>query len=257
MTGEGQIEYAKHVSHNYENFIAYCPYCDYRNIFNRREDLSDCNPVASQEVSCFNQECQRIFLIGGDLGDSAYGYLLYDCHGLLQEKRYMYCILNITQAYEVFFSTYLRVELLYRPYAKNHFSEPDSLEILNRLSQKLYQSVSDYTFANLRRIFIRRILYGTPLDSLHESEEEIKHLRTYKKTVSNSNIQRHTKEPLTILLQELNRCRIAELRNKVIHQHAYRPSSEDVKVFFDEACHLILSLEEKLDINDDLNWYCK
>lgn len=125
-------------SHNYENFIAECPYCSQRNIFNRRDDLQDFSPITGRLVICLNKECRKKFYIGGDLSQTAYGYLLYDCHELLQEKRYMYCILNITQAYEVFFSTYLQIEILYKSFALEEKNNPyqDNLYMLNDLSKQ-------------------------------------------------------------------------------------------------------------------------
>jgi hypothetical protein len=98
-------------------FEAECPYCSHWNIFNRISDLNDTQPIAFKTVACTS--CHKRFTINGDHINAAYETLIFDCYKLMSLKRYSYCILNLVQAYEAFFSQYLRVELLYKPFARS------------------------------------------------------------------------------------------------------------------------------------------
>jgi hypothetical protein len=119
-----EIPYATEKECTYENFIARCPLCGFRNIFNRVTDLQDTEPIRFREVVCLNDRCKQKFNINGDLVSPAFRMLVFDCYPLKEEKKYSYCILNLAQAYEVFFSLYLRVELLFRPFSQDPDQKP-------------------------------------------------------------------------------------------------------------------------------------
>ncbi len=87
---------------SYENFVAECPWCGQESIFNRATDLKDLTPIAFRTVSCLRQECGKPFNINDDSVNSAHEMLIFDCHGLLQLKHYMNCILTLAQAHEAF-----------------------------------------------------------------------------------------------------------------------------------------------------------
>ncbi len=74
-------------------------------------------------VYCSDTRCSKPFHISGDLVSAAYEMLIFDCYDLKEEKKYGYCIRNLAQAWESFFSLYLRVSLLYRPFARSDFEE--------------------------------------------------------------------------------------------------------------------------------------
>src|SRR5690349_9162011 len=102
------VPYATKKETYYETFEAECPACGHWNIFNRVSDFKTVEPIAFKTVICL--DCQNDFNINGDQINSAYEMLIFDCYKLKSIKRYSYCILNLAQAYEVFFSQYLRVE---------------------------------------------------------------------------------------------------------------------------------------------------
>ena len=119
------IPYATEMKPSYENFVAVCPICDFRNIFSRVSDLKEREPIAFKQVAC--EDCGKPFNINNDSINAAYEMLVYDCYDLMEEKHYSYCILNLAQAYEVFFSHYLRVELLYKPFSLR--DDPDLVQL--------------------------------------------------------------------------------------------------------------------------------
>jgi hypothetical protein len=124
-----EIPYWENKRTSYENFVAQCRWCGEDSIFNRVSDLTDTSAIAFLMVSCLSPSCGEPFNINGDLVDSAHEMLVLDCHELLRQKHYMSCIMTLAQAYEVFFSLLLRVELVYKPFAAD---PEEDIEHLNR-----------------------------------------------------------------------------------------------------------------------------
>src|SRR5260221_158441 len=106
------IPIAKNRRSSYENFVAQCPCCGKDCIFNRASDLHTLEPIAGLDVSCQSDDCRKPFRSVGDSVNSAHEMLILDCYELIEAKHYMAVILSLTQAYEVFFSLFFRVELL-------------------------------------------------------------------------------------------------------------------------------------------------
>jgi hypothetical protein len=151
------IPIAKNKRTSYENLVAECPYCGYDSIFNRASDLHTFEPIAGLDVTCQSEDCQRPFRIVGDSVNSAHEMLIFDCYELIGNKHYMACILNLAQAYEVFFSLFFRVELLYKPFAcdPNH-----QMSDLNQLLVDLQQRIVQYSFSRMRALFLSFIVTG-------------------------------------------------------------------------------------------------
>ena len=86
----------------YENIVVdmSCPMCNDEISFNRASDLQTFEPVAGANVSCYR--CSGEFWINGDSINERHNALLFDCNEHLFAKRYMNCILNVSQAYEMF-----------------------------------------------------------------------------------------------------------------------------------------------------------
>ena len=246
----------KHTS--YENFEAECPYCGYWNIFNRASDLKDFVPIDFRRVYCLNGNCTKEFNINGDHVNAVYEMLVYDCHKLKQDKRYAYCILNLAQAYETFFSQYLRVELLFKPFARDG---EDNLYQLNELAQQLYDYTKKYAFAQIRDIFLNRAVLCQKVNSLEDATLIIKQLKPQKKrplpnAPSDIIIAELSDKHLSTLLRAVKHSKIAELRNQVVHKYAYRPKLEEVEDAIEETRKTLFPLGAHLDIHiDEINWY--
>jgi hypothetical protein len=250
------VPYATEKDASYENFLAKCPSCGYTNIFNRVTDLKDTSPIAFKIVHCFNVSCKKPFKIGGDSVNSAYEMLIFDCYVLMKEKRYCYCILNLAQAFEVFFSQYLRVELLYKPFAKDAANDMDNIEHLNSLSQLLYEKIKRYAYNDMRNIFIRRALLSQPIPSLKLAETVIENIDTFVKAPKNSDIDKTADAKFLMLLRALKDTKVGELRNKVVHKAAYRPNLKEVEACLKETRGILLPLAVQLEVQfDDVNWY--
>jgi hypothetical protein len=141
----------------YENFVAECPWCGKESIFNRASDLRTFEPIAGRDVSCQSVDCGKPFRIVGDSVNNRHEMLIFDCYELIERKHYMNCILSLAQAYEVFFSLYFRVELLYKPFGADRDQE---LADLNRISEGLHDKIKEHTFTPMRALFLQYTVNG-------------------------------------------------------------------------------------------------
>ena len=92
--------------------------------------------------------------------------MITDCQELLERKHYMNCVLNLAQAYELFFSLYFRVELLFRPFAADR---NQSIDDLNRLTNELFDNIKKHTFAPMRSLFLQYVVKGQSPKDLTEA----------------------------------------------------------------------------------------
>jgi hypothetical protein len=239
----------------YENFISRCPSCGFENVFNRASDLKDLTPIAHKQVNCLNPDCSQPFNINGDSVNSAYEMLIYDCYELRRAKHYMYCILNLAQAHEVFFSQYLRVELLYRPFALD--SDQD-IEQLNQLAKLLYEKVKKQAFVSMRNQFFYQVLQQRQISSLKEAEKNINTLPERASEPSDNDLKSIADQELSELLLRLKSSKVGELRNGIVHQRAYRPTLEEVNDTLKDTREILFPLASMLKIQgEDLNWYMR
>ena len=247
-----QMPYATEKRTSYENFAAVCPCCGKCSIFNRVSDLKECDPIAFKTVQCLSPSCSKPFNINGDSVNAAHEMLVFDCHELLRQKHYMNCIITLAQAHEVFFSLFLRVELLYKPFAKDDGRDIDRL---NRLSEQLAEKVKNHTFAPMRALFLRQLVSGPRLASLSEAEAAILRLPERPTDPADSDLEKVGDPALVDLLKALKRTTIHEVRNRVVHKRAYRPSRDEAKSAFKSARKLLFPLTHRLGLHDEINWY--
>jgi hypothetical protein len=186
--------------------------------------------------------------------------LILDCHELKKEKRYCYCILNLAQAFEMFFSLYLRVHLLYRPFARHQLEDTDGddLEQLNDLASMLYKATQDCAFAKLRNVFLNCVLTYQNVAFPGAAESIILTLPKLMQVPSDKLIDACSNPKLAALLKRVKDSKIGELRNKVVHQRGYRPTLAEVDTALKETRSIIFPLCRLLGIQgDDINWYMR
>ncbi|HLB48597.1 MAG TPA: hypothetical protein VJL59_16445 [Anaerolineales bacterium] len=234
--------------------MAQCPWCEQESIFNRATDLKDLSPIAFRTVSCLNPGCGKPFNINGDSVNSAHEMLVFDCYELLQLKHYMNCILTLAQAYEVFFSLFLRVELLYKPFARDIRKD---INHLNWLAEQFSEKVKGHTFAPMRALFLRQFIAGPRPANLAEAEAAIAGLKDHPSDPKDAEIEALGDKQLVALLKGVKSTTINTLRNRVVHKQAYRPTWEEAEAVLDEACSLLFPLTSRLDLHDDINWYMR
>jgi len=240
---------------SYENFVAECPWCGRDSIFNRASDLCTFEPIDGRDVACLSAGCGRLFRIGGDRVNNAHETLVFDCYELIERKHYMTCILNLPQAYEVFFSLFFRVELLYKPFAADL---DRGIDELNRLAGVLEDRLKDNAFACMRALFLHHIVAAHSPKNLAEAEKMVMALPTRRKDCQDpedSEIDSLTDAKLVPLLKSLKATDIHKCRNKVVHKGAFRPTADEVKKYLEETESILFPLTDHLDLDDDINRY--
>jgi hypothetical protein len=251
-----EVPYCTEYQGKYETFEAVCPHCGHRNVFNRASDLGDLRGISHKQVTCLAGPCGQPFIIGGDLVDPPHLLLLYDCGDLLERKQYAYCILNAAQSFELFFSLFLRVELGYKPFARE--SERPPISRLNALLEQLFGTVERYTYAPLRNIFLRLVLAGTRPGSLAAAASVVSSLPALRDQVPDADISVHAVSPVRDLLLQLNQSSVHRARNRVVHKDAYRPTREEAVAALREAESILGPLGvHLLLLTLDFNWHVK
>ena len=237
-------------SSGYENIVTNCPICDQEVVFNRASDLCILEPISGTNVSC--QECGKEFWLNGDSVNERHESILFDCQDLLSSKKYMNCILLTCQAYEMFFSLYLRVYLLYVPFG-NSTRDSNSLERLNELSKKLKQKTKGFAFEKMRGSFFQLIVGGKLPSTLDEAEICLNGLGST--LPKDDALKSLTDKKLTNLLVCVKKTKINQLRNKVAHKIGYRPTRIEADEAWKEAKSTLFPLTRLLRLHDEVNWY--
>lgn len=244
------IPVAEEIYTNYENFVATCPSCGHECIFNRASDLRTFEPIDGCDVPCLNEKCREPFWIDNDSANERHEMLIFDCHGLLKRKQYMNCVLNLALAYETFFSLFLRVELLYKPYAS---AGPAELDRLNLLAKKLEDKIERCTLPGMCALFLRQITERHAAANFDEAEKIIESLQP--KDPENDKIEDLSDTKLVPFLKALKSTTIHKLRNRVVHKQAYRPTREEVENALKETRAILFPLTSRLGLRDDPNLY--
>lgn len=250
------IPYVSLVEMSYENVVAICPSCGLRNTFNRASDLKDLSPIMDKEVHCLNNKCQKLFRINGDIINLPYELLIIDCDKLKAEKHYSNCILNLAQSFEMFFALYLRVEILYKPFAQE---EKYDLPRLKSAKANLTKKIKDLSFYGMRALFLNhivltRVLMKRRTASLQEAKTVLAQLTIYN---PDHEILSQVDDPkFAQLLKKISVTKINDMRNKVVHKGGYRPSLTDVESSISEAKDIIYGLLPFLgQLTDHHEWY--
>ena len=249
-----KIPVSKNKRTSYENFVAECPWCGKESIFNRASDLGTFEPIGGRDVSCQSVDCGKPFRIVGDSVNNPHEMLVFDCYELLERKHYMNCIFSLAQAYEVFFTLFFRVELLYKPFGADSDHE---LVDLNRLSKELYERIKEHTFTRLRALFLQHVVTGCSPKNLAEAAAVVAAFPERPGDPEDAAIEGFRDAKLVPLLRALKATTIHRLRNRVVHKHAYRPTLEEVVAALDETRSILFPLTSHLDLHDEINWYIR
>jgi hypothetical protein len=237
---------------SYENFAAECPYCGRESIFNRASDLRTFEPIAGRDVLCLNVDCGKPFRIVGDSVNNPHEMLIFDCYELVERKHYMNCILSLTQAYEVFFSLFFRVDLLYKPLG----ADPNlDLTEMNRLAEELQNKTKEHTFGRMRSLFLQHLVNGRSPNNLAESAAVIAALCERPGNPKDTAIENLGDAKLVPLLMALKATNIHTLRNRIVHKRAYRPTRQETEAALHETRNILFPLTDRLQLYDDINWY--
>lgn len=243
---------AETVKTSYENFTIKCPFCEKNITFNRATDLGTFEPIAGRNIKCKNTECGKEIRILNDSANSPHEKLVFDCNDLLHKEEYMRCIQNLVQSYEVFFYLFFKVELLYKPYANRQSSE---IHLLNSLSETLDNKIKKHSFSRLRSLFL---YYHIKIKSPHRLSDVQAILDVFPKELGDpkdEEIQNLKDKKLSRYLLMIKNTKIHEIRNKVSHTAAYRPTRDEAQSALKETKEIIFPLTYYLEIFENINYY--
>lgn len=248
----GDVPVAKKKYASYENFVAECPWCCKEIIFNRASDLRTFEPIGGRDVLCLSTDCRQPFRIVGDVINSPHEMLIFDCYELVERKHYMNCILSLVQAYEVFFSLFLRVELLCKPFGA---APRQKLTDLNQLSEKLHDKIKKYAFTDMRALFLEHMVNRTLPKNLTEAAAVVAKLPKHPREPKDAAIESLGDAKLVPLLKAVKATGIHTLRNRVVHKQAYRPTREEVEEAIKETRSVLFPLTHHLNLYDEVKRY--
>ncbi len=240
-----EIPKAVEINPTYENFEARCPICKHWNIFNRASEIKSFKLISELTVDCQNGKCKEKFWIDGDFINPAWQMLILDCEMLKQQKRYSYCILNLAQAFEMYFALYFRVELLYKPYGIEKSYDSNRF---HNLSDLLFDTTRKWTYFTLRNTFLNFLIQKIKCNNLAESESVIKNLQSYSLEPTNKVLKTIKDQELYNILLELKNSEVSTKRNDVVHKYAYRPKLEVVEDAVEETFRILYGLDNLLGV---------
>lgn len=151
-------------------------------------------------------------------------------------------------------SQYLRVELVFKPL----WNDQRDRNELSSLSELLWDKTRELTFPPLRKAFLRRVVDQNPAPiSFTESRSVINDLSKAKKLLipDDHEIDKLADQRLVPILKKLKASTINELRNRVVHKEAYRPSKDEAEAVLIETKSVLMPLTSVLDIQENINWY--
>lgn len=244
---------------DYENIRVTCPHCNRLVTFNRVSDLKMTGLITGKNVSCLY--CQKEFEIVHDFINHNYEKIIFYCSQLKEKKQYMQIIINLCMSYEMFFYTILRIYLTIKPLKDlNEYERIQKNKILNKI---LEDKIEKFTFNKMLNEFIKLFINieSTPICNLEDSINYINKMNGEKLGNINKQIAKISNTKLKNQLIVLNALQesgliINNLRNKVAHKYAYRPTQEQTNKEILIARSIIFSMTDILNvITDDVFRY--
>ena len=216
-------------SKDYETITARCDECGTLCTFNRVDDIGDPGPYYSgRYVAC--TACGRPFWVFGDATDPAYELLIFAAEQHMRTKHYLLCAISLAQAWEVFFATFVYSTYLYRPFyrdARYH----ERLERFDDLAEQLGDAIRKFTFDALRNVLVNTVVEGVRPRTLDESEVAIARIEAddFAQRPAKASVYEFPDPSVRAVLLQLQGLRIGELRDRVVHEDAYRPRLAEVE----------------------------
>ncbi|WP_437276050.1 hypothetical protein WME90_33035 [Sorangium sp. So ce375] len=241
---------AADIKPTYENISAICPSCKQHNVYNRASDIGHFRAISNYRVICLNGECGAFFYVVGDLINPGHEMLLLDSWSFFREKRYIQAVLSAATAYEFFFAHFLRVELLFRPNLRDIDFSVDEIQWLNDHAQLLIKKTQRHAFEDMRRLFLRVALDRHKLTSRAAAAGYIAGLPKKPGAVLRREVESIANLNRSKLLLRVVEAEIAQLRNKVVHKDALRPTRENTEQAITNAYETIFALGTHFKIGD-------
>jgi hypothetical protein len=232
---------------DYETITVDCDHCHDTNLFSRISDIGEVGPYSGRYVNCL--ACREPFWITMDTASPAYEQFIHDADQHFGNKRYMLAVASLTQAWEIFLSTFADSTLLFRPFFAQDPVERD-VSVLNRVQLQLHHAVRRFSFYDLRNLLFNIVSSGLAPSGLDQTEALIPRIEEERwdqepRADALNAVAGHELRDLLIALRNVT---VGTLRNRVVHQHAYRPTRQEVNVCLEQEVVLLYKLEQALNV---------
>jgi hypothetical protein len=232
---------------DYETVAVSCEHCGELCVFNRREDFADPGPYAGENVTCTH--CQATFRMVGDTVNPAYELFMFAAREHFEAKRYMLAVGTMAQAWEVFFATFAAARYVYSPFFASGEDQGD-LEKLNGCLRQLDEATKGFSFAKFRNLLTNTVAKGVAPQTLDRAEIAIQQIVTSR--LGNDppqDVVAAVGDPeLRNLLNGLLALTVGPLRNRVLHQRAYRPLRHEVEQCLEDEAELLYRTKHLLKV---------
>ena len=222
-----EIKTAQIKDSTYENIYFDCPCCGTENIINRATELKSRMPVSGKQFNC--QNCKKpVWVTSDTTAQASYMLFLTRLDVLKQQKLYRDYILTLCQGIEMFFvQALVNYKLDRNPLFRNEFGGID-LPLYNYVRQELETAWKAGGFVLLRDAFREEFK--------SKAHFKLEHVRSDESATS---------------MKEINRTKINELRNAVVHSTAYLPTLADIEAQ-DDLVNSIIWLGQCLNVTDSV-----
>lgn len=240
---------------DYENVYAVCPGCGREVIFNRVSDLKTTERIFGLDIDCLFPECGTQFRIVGDSINESYEMMLFHGGQLFNQKRYMQCVMQTCQAYEMFFNLHIYAELVCRPWSS--VKNTISLAALNKRSNDLHKAIKKFSFQDMRNLSLLVAIkadQSRPFDA-SSAAEFIQSIRAWPQKPTVADVGNIPGRGIAEHFLRIKRSTINIERNKVAHKRAYRPNRECAEMLLVEARETLFPLAYALKIKSNIAHY--
>lgn len=238
------MELAKDARHSYENVEAQCPHCDAWSTYNVATDLRGKEPAVADDVECRQPGCGKPFRLIGT-GNHPFEHIIWDAERLLESRHNMAAVLMAAQAFEVFGAFYARHILLYvpdTPTSASRFHEIDPLW------KALHDTLEDLAFKRIVNLLLNLVVLSPRPSTLSDSSKIILDLRSFTNEPSDAILSGYGNPVLVPLLLGLKRTGVGTLRNRAVHNTAYRPTAAEAFAAVKEAGDVLFPLSVHLGL---------
>jgi hypothetical protein len=217
----------------YENVVGTCSKCQVRIVVNRATDLEWAYPAVAMTATCRN--CGESLRIGGDSANHPVDQFRYDAVGSFVERRYMECVVMLSQSMELALLLCVDSWILgLLRYQADTFDAD-----VSQCASDLIAAVDRLTLGQLRSLLLNLALLPRP-DSLDNARQLLSRIgKLHQNTPTDDDISRIADEKLRNVVAALRATSFIRLRNAVVHK-AYRPTQDEA-----EACqHDVATLNQ-------------
>jgi hypothetical protein len=176
--------------------------------------------------------------------------LILDVYELKEQKRYIYCILNLAQPMESFLSYSIKVRLIWQPFKNGVIKDKKEFNLVSSKLSKLFEVD---TLSPLKSLFFKIYLNQIHFSSNCEIDDFLKKYGEYKNyKPSDEEIKKYPDLKTVNLFLKLRNTKFSKLRSKVVHKLSYRPTLQEVEECFKETRDIVFGLAARLEVKDHL-----